>query len=250
MAIIHQNPVYVVIVIALLGFMIGLTKGGFNMLGSLLTPILSLVLPVSSAVGVLLPMLMVGDLFALYTYWKKWDARLTWKMLPWGVLGALTGTYFLAHMSANGLRIALGVFILFVIAYKFASQRITSLAYQPQSWHLPAVGTLTGLTSGMFNNGGPAFNSFLLLLNLPSQTFIATTVLFFALLNLIKVPGFLITGVLNVSTVLSLWWVFLFIPAGIWVARWLVNHISQQAFEWTIIALLFLSSALLFVQAS
>ena len=45
--------------------MIGLAKGGFGGLGVLLTPILALVLPVAQAVGVLLPMLMVGDGVAL-----------------------------------------------------------------------------------------------------------------------------------------------------------------------------------------
>jgi hypothetical protein len=63
-----QNSVYVAVVIAILGFMIGFAKGGFGGLGALLTPILSLVLPVASAVGVLLPMLMIGDVFAVYMY--------------------------------------------------------------------------------------------------------------------------------------------------------------------------------------
>ncbi len=60
----NHNPIFVAVVIAVLGFMIGVAKGGFNALGALLTPILSLVLPVSLAVGALLPMLIVGDAFA------------------------------------------------------------------------------------------------------------------------------------------------------------------------------------------
>jgi hypothetical protein len=63
-----HDPIFLPVVIALLGFFIGLTKGGSNTLGALLTPVLSLVLPVSTAVGVLLPMLIVGDAFAIYMY--------------------------------------------------------------------------------------------------------------------------------------------------------------------------------------
>jgi hypothetical protein len=63
-----HDPIFVAVVIASLGFLIGVTKGGFNTLGALLTPVLSLVLPVSTAVGVLLPMLIVGDAFAIYMY--------------------------------------------------------------------------------------------------------------------------------------------------------------------------------------
>lgn len=51
-------------------------KDGPGRLGSLLTPILALVLPVAQAVGGLLPMGMVRDMFALYTYWKEWELDL------------------------------------------------------------------------------------------------------------------------------------------------------------------------------
>ena len=63
-----HDPIFLPVVIALLEFLIGLTKGGSNTLGALLTRVLSLVLPVSTAVGILLPMLIVGDAFAIYTY--------------------------------------------------------------------------------------------------------------------------------------------------------------------------------------
>jgi uncharacterized membrane protein YfcA len=245
----HQDPVFVAVVIAVLGFLIGVTKGGFNALGGLLTPLLSLVLPVAQAVGVLLPMLIVGDAFALYSYWGEWDGPLVRRMLPFGVAGALVGTALLAQLSPNALRVALAVFVLLLVAYKFASDRIQQLQYQPRAWHAPAAGALAGVASGMFNNGGPPFNSYLLLQRLRPRPFIATTAIFFALLNLLKLPGFLYTGVLDVPLLLSLWWVFLFIPLGVWAARWLITRINQQAFEWVIMGLLVLSSLLLFWQS-
>lgn len=245
----NHDPLFLAIVIAALGFLIGITKAGFNVLGALLTPTLSLVLPVSLAVGVLLPMLIAGDAFAVYTYWREWDTRLVRRMLPAGVVGALVGTFFLVELSPNALRIALAIFVLLIVAYRFASNRIQRLTYRPREWHAPGAGALAGLASGMFNNGGPPFNSYLLLLKMPPRTFIATTALYFALLNLLKLPGFLVTGVLNVPLLLSLWWVFLFIPLGIWVARWLIVRINQQTFEWIIMALLIVSSLLLFWQS-
>ena len=239
----------VAVIIAVLGFMIGVTKGGFNVLGALLTPILSLVLPVSLAVGGLLPMLIVGDAFAVHTYWCEWDGKLVRQMLPAGVVGALVGTFLLAELSPNALRIALAVFVLLIVAYKFVSDRIQQLRYQPRAWHAPVAGALAGVASGMFNNGGPPFNSYLLLQKLQPRPFIATAALFFALLNLIKIPGFLYTGVLNVPLLLSPWWVFLFIPLGIAAARWLVTRLNQQAFEWIVIGLLIFASTLLLWQS-
>ena len=237
-----QNAVYVAIVIAILGFMIGFAKGGFNGLGALLTPILALVLPVASAVGVLLPMLMVGDAFALYMYWKEWDLDLVKRMLPAGIIGALAGTFLLSSVSPDGLRLTLGIFVLGLLAYKFLSDRIQAIRYEPRPWHAPAAGFLAGVASGMFNSGGPPFNSYLLFQKLKARPFIATTAIYFALLNLIKVPGFLYTGVLNLRLLFSLWWVFLFIPVGIWVALMTLTRLSPAAFEWIIIALLIFSS--------
>ena len=237
-----QNAAYVAIIIAVLGFMIGLAKGGFGGLGALLTPILALVLPVALAVGVLLPMLMVGDAFALYMYWKEWDFDLVRRMLPAGVAGALIGTFLLSWLSPDGLRVVLGIFVLLLVTYRLVSDRITSLRYQPKLWHAPAAGFLAGLASGMFNNGGPAFSSYLLLQKLKARPFIATSAIYFALLNLIKVPGFLYTGVLDLPLLFSLWWVFPFIPVGIWVARMTLTRLSPSAFEWVIVVLLVFSS--------
>ncbi len=237
-----QNTAYAAIVVAILGFMIGLAKGGFGGLGALLTPILALVLPVALAVGVLLPMLMVGDAFALYMYWKEWDLDLVKRMLPAGVVGALAGTFLLSWLSPDGLRIILGIFVLLLVAYRLASDRIQSLRYERRPWHAPAAGFLAGLASGMFNNGGPAFSSYLLLQKLTARPFIATSAIYFALLNLIKVPGFLYTGVLDLPLLFSLWWVFPCIPVGIWVARMTLTRLSSSVFEWIIIVLLIFSS--------
>jgi uncharacterized protein len=244
-----QSPVYVAVVIAVLGFMIGVSKGGFGGLGALLTPLLALVLPVALAVGMLLPMLMVGDVFAVYMYWKEWDLDLVKRMLPAGIVGALAGTALLSWLSPDDLRIILGIFVLVLVAYKFVSDRIQAMRYEPRTWHAPAAGLLAGVASGMFNNGGPAFSSYLLLQKLKARPFIATSAIFFALLNLIKVPGFLYTGVLDVPLLFSLWWVFPFIPVGIWVARMLLTRVSPSAFEWIIVVLLIFSSLWLFWQS-
>jgi uncharacterized membrane protein YfcA len=237
-----QDAAYVAVVIAILGFMIGFAKGGFGGLGALLTPILALVLPVAQAVGVLLPMLIIGDAFAVYMYWNEWDLNLVKRMFPAGVLGAVAGTFLLSWLPSDGLRIVLGIFVLLLVAYRFVSDRIQAVRYEPKGWHAPAAGFLAGVASGMFNNGGPAFNSYLLLQKLKARPFIATSAIFFALLNLIKVPGFLYTGVLDLALLLSLWWVILFIPVGIWVARITLTRISPAAFEWIIVSLLIFSS--------
>ncbi len=241
---------YVVLVIAAFGFTIGLAKGGFNGLGAVLTPLLTLVVPnVAVAVGLMLPMLMVGDAFALWFYWRDWEAGLVRRLLPGAVVGALLGTALLVYLPANLMRWMLALFTLSLVVYKLAGDALPALRYQPRGWHGPAVGGFTGLASALFSSGGPVFNSYLLLQALTPRTFIGTTALFFALLNLIKVPGYLVTGIINPPLLLSVWWGVVFIPAGLWAGRQIVSRLSPAAFEWIIIGLLVASSALLIWQS-
>src|SRR5688500_19394578 len=117
MPVTEQDPAYIAVVIAILGFLIGVSKGGFGGLGALLTPILALVLPVALAVGVLLPMLMVGDVFAVYMYWKEWDLDLVKRMMPAGIVGAIACTTLLYWLSLDELRFFLGFYMLMHVVY-------------------------------------------------------------------------------------------------------------------------------------
>jgi uncharacterized membrane protein YfcA len=244
----NQNPLLVAFAIALLGFLVGFAKGGFATVGALHVTVLSLIMPVTQAVGVQLAILMVGDLFALYFYWKQWDTAILKRTLPAAIVGAWVGTYLLTILSTNVLRLVLGLFVLVIVVYKLVSDRLKKVAYESRPWHGPAAGALAGLSSGMFNNGGPPFNAYMLFQGATPRTFAATAALFFAILNLVKIPGFLYTGVLDVNLLLSIWWSVLFIPLGVWVARWVITNLDAKFFEWVIIVLLVISSAILIWQ--
>jgi uncharacterized protein len=244
-----SNPLLVIVIIAVLGLTTGLAKGGLQGLGPLLTPLLSLVLPdVKLAVGVMLVILIAADAFAVYTYRGQWDWSLVRRLLPGAVVGVLAGTYLITRLPGNATRIALALFTLLAVVYKIASGTIKQLRYQARGWHAPAAGTLTGLASALFNSGGPPFNAYLLLQNTPPRTFVATTAIFFAVLNLIKVPGFLLTGVIDLQFLASIWWVFLFIPVGIVLGRELITRLNQQVFEWLVMLMLVATSLVLLWQ--
>ncbi len=243
-----SDPLLVVVVIALLGVMIGLAKGGLQGLGALLTPMLSLVLPPALAVGVILPMLMVGDVFAVYLYRGEWDTGLVRRLLPGAVVGALLGTFLLTSLPGNATRIGLALVTLLAVVYKLVSGAIQRWRYQPRPWHAPAAGLVTGVASALFNLGGPPFNAYLLLQNTSPRTFVATTAIFFALLNVIKVPGFLWARVIDLPLLTSVWWVFLFIPVGILLGRELIKRLNQPVFEWLVMGLLVATSLLLLWQ--
>ncbi len=60
-----SNNWILITVFSLACFFIGLSKGGLGSgLAGLVTPMMALVMPVSHALGMMLPVLIVGDIFA------------------------------------------------------------------------------------------------------------------------------------------------------------------------------------------
>ena len=84
--------------------LIGLSKGGVGgTLGVLATPLMALVLPADRVIGLLLPILMIADVFAVASHWRRWDNKLVWLLMPGAILGMLLGTLFIATISPGVL---------------------------------------------------------------------------------------------------------------------------------------------------
>jgi uncharacterized membrane protein YfcA len=93
--------------------LIGLAKGGLGgTIGALATPLMALVMPADQVIGLILPILMLADIFAVALHWRRWNGRLVWLLIPGSVLGVTIGTYFITNAPTRALQIALGVIIL------------------------------------------------------------------------------------------------------------------------------------------
>jgi hypothetical protein len=241
-------PPQTLLIFMLVALLIGVSKGGLGgpVPVSLTAPLLSLVIPVSQAVGIVLPLLIFADMFALYFYWRKWDMRYIRLMLPAAVIGVVIGSLLLATLSNDALRKIVGAFTLIAVLYKAANDQIKSLEYVPRPWHGQFAGWAAGFGSALANVGAPPFTAYLLLQrDMTPITFVGTTTLFFAIVNLLKLPGFLSTGVLDTRLLLSIAWVAPIIPFGVWAGRWIVQRMNAVFFERLMLAALFVMSLLL-----
>lgn len=225
-----------IVIIASAALLIGLSKGGMGPMGTLLMPLLSMAMPVSDAIGLMLPLLIVGDVFAVRAYWRTWDMTHIKRLLPAAVVGIVVGLVLLTNLSDEALRRLLGVFTLAIAAYKLVSDSLKTLTYTPHPWHGIAAGSTAGFASALANAGGPPITSYLLLQKLPPTTYVGTSVLFFAAVNLLKLPAFLATNVTDVDRLIGISWSVPLIPVGIWAGRQLIQRINQRTFEWLMLA--------------
>jgi uncharacterized membrane protein YfcA len=240
-----------IVLLAIATLLIGLSKGGLGgpVPVSLIAPLLSQIMPVPQAVGVTLPLLMIADLFALRVYWNKWDMRYIKMMLPLALIGIAMGTWVLVNLDDLALRRLLGLFTLIAVVYKLASGYLKSLEYTPRDWHAYLVGWAAGFGSAVANVGAPPFTAYMLLQKLEPVTFIGTTTLFFAIINALKLPGFLLAQTVDVQQLLSVAWTIPIIPFGVWLGRRALNWFNPQYFEWLMMGLLFVASLVLLFSA-
>ena len=228
-------------------FLISLSKGGLGgMAGTLSTPLMALVMPVNRVLGLLLPIMLLADVFSIAFHWRRWNGRLVWLLIPGAVIGVTVGTYFITNVSTQVLKIGLAIIALLFVVYKIFEKRIFgSLIYQEHKWHGWLAGTTAGFTSAMAHSGVPPISIYLMLHDVSPRVFIATSVLFYAILNWIKVPYYYFTGMFDFQQLWHIAWVFPIVPIGVWFGRWLVTKVPKNVFDNIILGLLVITALIL-----
>ncbi len=222
----------VILIVALASVIIGLSKGGLGpVAGGLVTPLLSLVMPVPEAVATALPLLMLGDLFALRLYWRAWNPHHIRLLLPFSAVGVVLGTLVLASLPDDVLRILLAAFSLIAVAYKLVSDRLTALTYRPRDWHAYLAGGASGFSSAVANVGAPPFTAYMLLQKVPPVEFIGTTSVFFLVVNLMKLPTLAVAGIMDGGKLTAALFGVPLVLGGAWLGRRFIDLVQPRVFD-------------------
>ncbi len=237
-----------IVLFTIVGVLVGFSKGGLGgpVPVALTVPMLTLIIEPQIAVALILPLLLFADVFALYFYWKEWDRHYITLMLGAGLIGVLIGAFILQDIDSATLKRAIGGLTLLALIFKISSDHWTELSYKPRKWHGYLAGWASGFGSTLANVGAPPFTAYMLLQpTMTPRRFVGTTTLFFAVMNLTKLPAFIHIGIFDFERLLQIGWVFLLIPPAVLLARRLIDRINQQVFEWLMMIPLFILSAYL-----
>jgi hypothetical protein len=195
MSALPADPVfYIVAVIAIM--LVGVAKGGFSGMGAASMPLLALVMDPIAAAAMLLPILMLQDVVGVWSFRRTFDrATLAW-MLPGAALGIFLGWLLAARLDVDWIKGLVGL-----IALAFGLQRVAEmaglrarLARPLPEWVGTLWGTVAGFTSQIAHAGGPPFQVWTLGRGMTPTVYAGTAALFFAAVNLLKVPAFLALG--------------------------------------------------------
>ena len=184
-------------------FLVGLSKGGLGGAFALMgVPILALVMPPVQAAALLLPILLMMDAVSLWT-WRGWFDRATlWHILPGAMLGIAIGGLTAAFTSEAVVRLLVGLVALGFVA-RMALARSGGQARGQGRLRGGFWGAVAGFTSFVAHAGGPPFQVYVLPLRFDPRIFTGTSVIFFAVVNLIKVLPYGLLGQFDRVTLIS-----------------------------------------------
>lgn len=233
------------ITVALAAFLIGFNKAGVaGTLGPLVTVLLALTIPADDAIGLLLPILIVADWFTLAAHWRQWDTKIYLRLLVASLIGIAIGYVVISSVDESALRRIIAIAMLgFALFYlKSRSFRLDPEKSERYVW--PA-GATSGLISTLAHLGGPPVFIYLMTTSLNPRRFVATSAVFFATINLLKVPGYFLAGLFDGELIVSTMWTWVMIPVGVLVGRALVHRINREGFEKMTVVLLTVGALLL-----
>lgn len=207
----------------------GLSKGGLGGAFALMgVPVMALVLPPVQAAAVLLPVLLMMDAVSLWTWRGRAQGWLLRAMLPPALLGIGLGWLAAAITPDAAVKLIVGLLALGFVARQFARPGPpASGARRVSAW---GWGTLSGFTSFVAHAGGPPYQMHVLPLRMDPRDYTGTSVVFFAVLNAVKVVPYLALGLFDAQTLTAAAWLVPVSVVAVLAGAWLVRRMRPAVF--------------------
>jgi len=231
--------------------LLGLAKGGFAGVGAIAMPLLALAISPVQAAAILLPVLIVQDVVGVSAFRRDWDRDILMLMIPSAMVGIVAGYLLAAKVSTTVVLGTLGVISIFFAAYRLwisHGARIQAKRNAPAALGV-ALGIAAGFTSQVAHAGQPPFQMWVLPRGLPPRVLAGTTAIFFAVVNVLKVPAYLALGQFtreNLMTAAALTPLAIASTLG---GVWLVRRVNAERFYTLIYVLMIIVGMQLLLKA-
>ena len=188
---------------------------------------MSLAISPIQAAAILLPILLVMDAVALWSFRGQWDRPNIKILLPGAVIGIVLGSIGFRYLSEDMIRILIGVIaVLFCLNYWF----------KPSSAKAQGVsiirggfwGAVAGFTSFGIHAGGPPVNMYLLPQRLEKSLLMGTMAIFFAVVNVIKLIPYSLQGSFDHTNLLTAAVLMPLAPVGVRLGFYLLHKVSEK----------------------
>ena len=226
--------------------LVGISKAGFGAgVGVVTTPLMALTIPVADAAALLLPLLILCDIVAVYSYGWNFHRRSIKLLMPGALIGIAVGGLFFGFFIGMDHVMRVGIGVLAIIFVIFQATRVYILGAlkerRPRAAEGVLMGAVAGFTSTLAHAGGPPIAIYLLPQKLSPSLYVGTAVIFFAIVNAVKLLPYWSLGMLKVGNIATIAMLAPLTYVGVKLGLYLNNRFSQKWFDRVVYGVLFLS---------
>lgn len=235
--------VYYGLVIAAVVVM-GIAKSGFGGgVGILAVPLVANAMPADRALGVMLPILIVADLFAVVQHRKQRSWPHLRPALVGGVVGIGLGTFLLFMLIDDNdkqastdsvsavLSVLVGTICLLMVAvqvYRLGGGKVPTLPGNKPTG--VTVGAAAGFTSMLAHAAGPIMSIYWLDQRMGKRLLTGSLVLYFFLVNTAKLPSYVALEWITLASLKESAVFALFVPIGSLLGIVMHHRIPEKPF--------------------
>lgn len=235
------------LIVLLCAMLVGMAKTGLTGVGLMVVPLLASVFGGRTSVGLLLPILIFADIFAVGYYNRHAEWKYILRLIPWALVGITVGV-LIGQIISDVVFIRLLATVVIIGIVLMIWQDFSRKVKVPDYWWFSmGLGLLGGFITMIANAAGPIMALYLLSMRLPKNVFIGTGAWLLFIINVIKVPIHI--GIWKTITVQSILFDILMIPAialGAILGIWLVKFFPERAYRIFIIVTTLISAFVLF----
>ncbi|MEZ5104257.1 MAG: sulfite exporter TauE/SafE family protein [Draconibacterium sp.] len=231
------------------GMFVGMSKVGVPGVSMIVVPTLAIIFGGKASTGILLPMLMMADIFGVSYYHRHAEWKYLWKLLPWAFVGVGIALWVGQVVNDEWFKNIIAILVFVCIALMLWKDRQKGSNLFPDTWWFAAsMGVLGGFATMIGNVAGPIFAIYLLAMHLPKNSFIGTGAWFFLIINFSKFPLHLfVWKTISWNTLLLDILLLPGIAAGAFLGVWLVKKLSDKFYRTAVIVVTALSAFLLLI---
>jgi hypothetical protein len=137
----------------------------------------------------------------------------------------------------------------FVVIQAVRSLRARPMPFKPVWWQGSAFGAVAGFTSTLAHGAGPVTAMYLLPQQLPKETYVSSTVLYYWINNLLKVPVYVLLARFSGDSVVASVVLLPAAVAGTLLGVFLHRRVGQKQFNLIVYALLALAGVHLLLKS-
>jgi uncharacterized protein len=230
-------------------FIIGLSKAGLKGIDLVNVAIMAIVFGGKASTGIVLPLLCIGDIFAVVYYHRHAEWKQFWRLVPWIILGILIGVYTGKDLNEAIFRRVMAVIIILSVIIMLWLEIRKTIKLPQNKLFAATIGSIAGFTSMLGNLAGAYSNLYFLAMRTPKNNFIGTAAWLFLIINYLKLP-FQILYWKNIDLP-SLKTDLVLLPVmviGFWTGAKIVARIKDESYRKVVIVLTLVGALVIFLK--